>query len=251
MHGLVVFSMIATVTIWLSAPAGRKVPACFPLVRIVLSLSGKAVCSTQSRLTLVQLAASTPSSSRNLIGNVRPSASGMSTPVLAFLMFPKASTSTSAKPKRRSCTTTRSRKLEPTSSVDGSVFQFTMYCSFAASTRTVCDPGPLVFVKATCSWSAGHGITTLALQTCTTGESRGLNTPVGLGAATSGGSHQKCGLLAKLELVCPASERSEEHTSELQSLAYLVCRIIRSEEHTSELQSLAYLVCRLLLEKKK
>src|SRR2546425_5215558 len=28
-------------------------------------------------------------------------------------------------------------------------------------------------------------------------------------------------------------------------------RIQRSEEHTSELQSLAYLVCRLLLEKKK
>ena len=26
---------------------------------------------------------------------------------------------------------------------------------------------------------------------------------------------------------------------------------VRSEEHTSELQSLAYLVCRLLLEKKK
>src|SRR2546425_2964151 len=54
--------------------------------------------------------------------------------------------------------------------------------------------------------------------------------------------------------------RSEEHTSELQSLAYLVCRLllekkkkdipIRSEEHTSELQSLAYLVCRLLLEEK-
>src|SRR5687767_15475278 len=29
------------------------------------------------------------------------------------------------------------------------------------------------------------------------------------------------------------------------------CRSARSEEHTSELQSLAYLVCRLLLEKKK
>src|SRR5205823_14759059 len=28
-------------------------------------------------------------------------------------------------------------------------------------------------------------------------------------------------------------------------------RFLRSEEHTSELQSLAYLVCRLLLEKKK
>src|SRR2546425_9507762 len=31
----------------------------------------------------------------------------------------------------------------------------------------------------------------------------------------------------------------------------LKSRIHRSEEHTSELQSLAYLVCRLLLEKKK
>src|SRR2546425_5682394 len=30
-----------------------------------------------------------------------------------------------------------------------------------------------------------------------------------------------------------------------------VVRFLRSEEHTSELQSLAYLVCRLLLEKKK
>src|SRR2546423_7218467 len=31
----------------------------------------------------------------------------------------------------------------------------------------------------------------------------------------------------------------------------LEAQLIRSEEHTSELQSLAYLVCRLLLEKKK
>src|SRR5687767_15348061 len=30
-----------------------------------------------------------------------------------------------------------------------------------------------------------------------------------------------------------------------------IARSTRSEEHTSELQSLAYLVCRLLLEKKK
>src|SRR5687767_15271263 len=35
----------------------------------------------------------------------------------------------------------------------------------------------------------------------------------------------------------------------VMALAALVCA--RSEEHTSELQSLAYLVCRLLLEKKK
>src|SRR2546425_1280392 len=32
---------------------------------------------------------------------------------------------------------------------------------------------------------------------------------------------------------------------------FIESKIIRSEEHTSELQSLAYLVCRLLLEKKK
>src|SRR5687767_15227807 len=31
----------------------------------------------------------------------------------------------------------------------------------------------------------------------------------------------------------------------------VLCKPDRSEEHTSELQSLAYLVCRLLLEKKK
>src|SRR3989339_28263 len=48
-----------------------------------------------------------------------------------------------------------------------------------------------------------------------------------------------------------SSDRSEEHTSELQSLTNLVCRLLlRSEEHTSELQSLTNLVCRLLLEKK-
>src|SRR5258707_7216087 len=37
---------------------------------------------------------------------------------------------------------------------------------------------------------------------------------------------------------------------ETESLAALV-RLLRSEEHTSELQSRQYLVCRLLLEKKK
>src|SRR3712207_7148334 len=85
-------------------------------------------------------------------------------------------------------------------------------------------------------------------------------------------------------------KRSEEHTSELQSRQYLVCRLLlekkprlelieipkglievlqnsgftiekildsepseiaqRSEEHTSELHSRQYLVCRLLLENK-
>src|SRR2546425_4591098 len=49
------------------------------------------------------------------------------------------------------------------------------------------------------------------------------------------------------------------HPALAQLLHYLIARIEnligetggRSEEHTSELQSLAYLVCRLLLEKKK
>src|SRR2546425_2435987 len=38
---------------------------------------------------------------------------------------------------------------------------------------------------------------------------------------------------------------------ERQSVLLAAPAAVRSEEHTSELQSLAYLVCRLLLEKKK
>src|SRR2546425_9638756 len=37
----------------------------------------------------------------------------------------------------------------------------------------------------------------------------------------------------------------------LVAVEELLPAVLRSEEHTSELQSLAYLVCRLLLEKKK
>src|SRR3712207_8925621 len=54
-----------------------------------------------------------------------------------------------------------------------------------------------------------------------------------------------------------AVDRSEEHTSELQSRQYLVCRLllektkIRSEEHTSEIQPIQYLVCRLLVGKQR
>src|SRR3712207_9504768 len=39
--------------------------------------------------------------------------------------------------------------------------------------------------------------------------------------------------------------------SSIPPLQILAHRIVRSEEHTSELQSRQYLVCRLLLEKKK
>src|SRR3989441_6903484 len=40
-------------------------------------------------------------------------------------------------------------------------------------------------------------------------------------------------------------------TKEAAKLLGISAKTVRSEEHTSELQSLAYLVCRLLLEKKK
>src|SRR2546425_8179318 len=47
----------------------------------------------------------------------------------------------------------------------------------------------------------------------------------------------------------------DQHHNELlaavaRHAVHPACRMPRSEEHTSELQSLAYLVCRLLLEKK-
>src|SRR5205823_13900204 len=43
------------------------------------------------------------------------------------------------------------------------------------------------------------------------------------------------------------------HMADVEKLLRVLHRLVdaRSEEHTSELQSLAYLVCRLLLEKKK
>src|SRR2546425_5500736 len=50
-----------------------------------------------------------------------------------------------------------------------------------------------------------------------------------------------------------AGVREDEDAAEALGIASrrLKIRAVRSEEHTSELQSLAYLVCRLLLEKKK
>src|SRR5947209_12336916 len=43
-------------------------------------------------------------------------------------------------------------------------------------------------------------------------------------------------------------DRGKERSTEMKR--FLVAGIVRSEEHTSELQSRQYLVCRLLLEKK-
>src|SRR2546423_6124852 len=49
----------------------------------------------------------------------------------------------------------------------------------------------------------------------------------------------------------PLHALHQQAEAEFQPYADLEISVGRSEEHTSELQSLAYLVCRLLLEKKK
>src|SRR5205823_14521915 len=48
----------------------------------------------------------------------------------------------------------------------------------------------------------------------------------------------------------PCSSRSRRWRLRGSVMPRPACSVTRSEEHTSELQSLAYLVCRLLLEKK-
>src|SRR3712207_8263093 len=48
-----------------------------------------------------------------------------------------------------------------------------------------------------------------------------------------------------------ARDRRQRAMQALEVAVHLRRRAVRSEEHTSELQSRQYLVCRLLLEKKK
>src|SRR5947199_5038779 len=50
---------------------------------------------------------------------------------------------------------------------------------------------------------------------------------------------------------CPWNSRAEFQRAQDSPEMKQLRRILRSEEHTSELQSLRHLVCRLLLEKKK
>src|ERR1035438_10808817 len=49
----------------------------------------------------------------------------------------------------------------------------------------------------------------------------------------------------------PAATVQNRRVAQAARTPFLECRAARSEEHTSELQSLRHLVCRLLLEKKK
>src|SRR5258705_9097029 len=50
-----------------------------------------------------------------------------------------------------------------------------------------------------------------------------------------------------IPIVCPRGAAGNDH----RSISHFQQHLLRSEEHTSELQSLRHLVCRLLLEKKK
>src|SRR3712207_7928806 len=53
------------------------------------------------------------------------------------------------------------------------------------------------------------------------------------------------------EVACPVVDRKVTSTGPTMKTNSSTTDSIRSEEHTSELQSRQYLVCRLLLEKKK
>src|SRR2546425_6712014 len=62
------------------------------------------------------------------------------------------------------------------------------------------------------------------------------------------------GVTAPVHYYCAATDKARfvgEPVAVVVAKSRYVAEDARSEEHTSELQSLAYLVCRLLLEKKK
>src|SRR2546425_5245090 len=60
-----------------------------------------------------------------------------------------------------------------------------------------------------------------------------------------GGGLRSCGWLEQQDVRIGGARQGAQQCGEGKNAR------LRSEEHTSELQSLAYLVCRLLLEKKK
>src|SRR3712207_8727149 len=72
--------------------------------------------------------------------------------------------------------------------------------------------------------------------------------PPAYGTMTERTSPPKCSRLSSTWLIAPASNGTVRVTTRERSS---LPRRARSEEHTSELQSRQYLVCRLLLEKKK
>src|ERR1035441_10886735 len=77
-------------------------------------------------------------------------------------------------------------------------------------------------------------------------EQHASDTPV---VRTCVGCKERAAKSSLLRLVA-VEDRSEEHTSELQSLRHLVCRLLLGKKkHTPEIQSLRHLICRLLRAK--
>src|SRR3712207_6997578 len=97
-------------------------------------------------------------------------------------------------------------------------------CSRAARVR-----GPLVFEGRSCS-RAARGAACTTTRSCARSPSPSCST---------------CGSGGK-----PTAQRRGAGPPPAPSLPEVRRRLLRSEEHTSELQSRQYLVCRLLLEKK-
>src|SRR2546425_2351013 len=92
------------------------------------------------------------------------------------------------------------------------------------------------------------------------GAARRLQEGAGRSGASEGAAAARPGLLVQIEQGIRAMGRGDAAGRARNHRTGWIAREIggdhevsqdRSEEHTSELQSLAYLVCRLLLEKKK
>src|SRR2546425_5018782 len=90
---------------------------------------------------------------------------------------------------------------------------------------------------ASSSSSEAGPVGTNCVLTCCDGTSSGLST------SSPSASRKKTSASSRFLTAMPTWSRTAFTRASLQEF--------RSEEHTSELQSLAYLVCRLLLEKKK
>src|SRR3712207_7658960 len=68
----------------------------------------------------------------------------------------------------------------------------------------------------------------------------------------SHGTPPQCGLISSaMSASRIRTNKTLGHRSRARELNHSAAGLARSEEHTSELQSRQYLVCRLLLEKKK
>src|SRR5438552_3829194 len=115
MQGAVVLGSITTVTVWVSAPSGKKAPA-HPVLVMTVPPAGPILASPQSA-SREQMA---PVSIRNLIGSVRPSTSQIVSPVAGFLnLLPLSTGTTSANPSSREPTNAMTRYVSPMRTVLG------------------------------------------------------------------------------------------------------------------------------------